>query len=81
MFEKYCEDRLPETTTGSAATHTLTGVPRYHHVIPVLQELYWLPLAYQAQFQGLVIITYKALWFGTWEFEGLSYSTCFLLYF
>lgn len=45
----------------NALVHVLTGASRFHHIIPILQELYWLPIAFYAQFKVLVF-NYKALY-------------------
>lgn len=44
----------------NVAARMLVGTNKYDHVTPILWELHWMPIVFQAQFKLLVLI-FKAL--------------------
>lgn len=59
-------------------SNILMGVLRFNHMTPVLQELYWLSVAFWTQFEVLVI-TYEALLGPGYLFYEIPHEFCDLL--
>lgn len=60
-----------------------SGMPRFHHVIPLLNEMHWFQFAFCAQFTMLVITTHdkNPIWFGTILAEWPPFCTYFCMAF
>ena len=44
----------------NAAAQLLTSNRKYNHILPVLQELHWLPVKFRIHFK-ILLLTFKAL--------------------